>query len=78
MPTGQLLGLTLKNLTPANIARATVEGVLWSLAYGVGVLRQETGDIRRITLTGGAAQSAAVRAVAPAVFGLPIVFTETV
>jgi xylulokinase len=74
--TGQLLGLTLKNLTPANLARATVEGVLWSLAYGVGVLRQETGDIRRITLTGGAAQSAAVRAVAPAVFGLPIAFTE--
>jgi xylulokinase len=40
------------------------------------VLRQETGDIRRITLTGGAAQSAAVRAIAPAVFGLPIAFTE--
>lgn len=74
--TGQLLGLTLKNLKPANLARATVEGVLWSLAYGVGVLRQETGDIGRITLTGGAAQSAAVRAIAPAVFGLPIAFTE--
>ncbi|WP_152364807.1 xylulokinase [Microlunatus speluncae] len=74
--TGQLLGLTLKNLTPANVARATIEGVLWSLAYGVGVLRQETGGIGRITLTGGAAQSAAVRAIAPAVFGLPIAFTE--
>lgn len=74
--TGQLLGLTLKNLTPANLARATVEGVLWSLAYGIEVLRREAGDIGRITLTGGAAQSAAVRAIAPAVFGLPIAFTE--
>jgi sugar (pentulose or hexulose) kinase len=31
---GQLVGLTLSNMTPANIARATIEGVLWSLAYG--------------------------------------------
>lgn len=73
---GELVALTLANLTPANVARATIEGVLWSLAYGVQVLRQETGQIRRITLTGGAAQSAAVRAIAPAVFGLPIASTE--
>jgi xylulokinase len=26
---GQLVGLTLSNMTPANIARATIEGVLW-------------------------------------------------
>ena len=73
---GELVGLTLANLTPGNVARATIEGVLWSLAYGVQVLRQETGDVSRITLTGGAAQSAAVREIAPAVFGLPIASTE--
>ena len=73
---GELVGLTLSNMTPANIARATIEGVLWSLAYGIEVLRQETGTIRRITLTGGAAQSPAVRQIAPAVFGLPIATTE--
>jgi xylulokinase len=73
---GELVGLTLANQTPANVARATIEGVLWSLAYGVEVLRQETGDISRITLTGGAAQSEAVRRIAPAVFGLPIATTE--
>ena len=50
---GQLLGLTLQNLTPANIARATIEGVLWSLAYGVAVLREQVGTISSITLTGG-------------------------
>ena len=74
---GQLVGLTLANMTPANIARATVEGVLWSLAYGVEVLREQTGEISSITLTGGASQSEAVRRIATAVFGLPIVVTDT-
>ncbi|WP_375426227.1 xylulokinase [uncultured Friedmanniella sp.] len=74
---GELLGLTLRNLTPANLARASIEGVLWSLAYGVQVLQQQTGPITAITLTGGAAQSEAVRKIAPAVFGLPIVVTDT-
>jgi xylulokinase len=75
--TGQLTGLTLRNLKPANLARATIEGVLWSLAYGVQVLREQTGEISSITLTGGAAASPAVRQIAAAVFGLPIVVTET-
>jgi xylulokinase len=74
---GQLLGLTLPNMTPANLARATIEGVLWSLAYGVEVLRQQVGEISSITLTGGASQSDAVRQIASAVFGLPIVVTDT-
>ena len=43
---GQLVGLTLANFTPANVARAAIEGVLWSLAYGLQVLRQQTGPIR--------------------------------
>jgi xylulokinase len=74
---GQLVGLTLANMTPANIARATIEGVLWSLAYGVEVLREQTGEISSITLTGGASQSEAVRQIATAVFGLPVLITDT-
>jgi xylulokinase len=74
---GQLVHLTLANMTPANLARATIEGVLWSLAYGVEVLREQTGEISSITLTGGASQSEAVRQIAPAVFGLPVVVTDT-
>lgn len=74
--TGQLVGLTLANFTPANVARAAIEGVLWSLAYGLQVLREQTGTISRVTLTGGASQSEAVRTIASAVFGLPIVATE--
>src|SRR4029450_11083475 len=63
---GQLLGLTLANMTPANIARATIEGVLWSLAYGVEVLPEQHGDISSVHLTGGASQSEAVRRIATA------------
>jgi xylulokinase len=74
---GQLVGLTLANMTAANIARATIEGVLWSLAYGVEVLREQTGKISSITLTGGASQSDAVRRIATSVFGLPVVVTDT-
>jgi len=74
---GQIVGLTLANMTPANIARATIEGVLWSLAYGVEVLREQIGEISSITLTGGASQSEAVRQIATAVFGLPVVITDT-
>ena len=74
---GQLIGLALANMTPANIARATIEGVLWSLAYGVEVLGDQTGQISSITLTGGASQSEAVRRIATSVFGLPVVVTDT-
>lgn len=74
---GHLVGLTLHNMKPANLARAAIEGVLWSLAYGVEVLREQTGEITAITLTGGASQSDAVRQLAPSVFGLPIVVTDT-
>jgi xylulokinase len=72
---GQLVGMTLDNLTPANLARAAIEGVLWSLAYGLNVLQEQTGPVRRVLLTGGGSQSRAVREIALAVFGLPIVAT---
>ena len=74
---GELVGLTLSNMKPANLARAAIEGVLWSLAYGVDVLREQTGTIDAITLTGGASQSEAVRRIATSVFGLPVVVTES-
>jgi xylulokinase len=74
--TGELLGLTRANMKPANVARAAIESVLWSLAYGIEVLAEQTGRIERVTLTGGAAQSEAVQQIAAAVFGLPITVTE--
>jgi xylulokinase len=84
--TGELVGVTLRNFTPANVARACIEGVLWSLAYGLDVLKLQLESsmppagakqaVERIILTGGAAKSAAVQRIAPAVFGLPVTVTD--
>ena len=73
---GELRGATLSNLTAANLARATIEGVLWSLAYGVQVLREQASGVDQVMLTGGAAQSPAVRTIAAAVFGVPVLATD--
>jgi xylulokinase len=72
---GELVGLDLTNFTPANIARAAIEGILWSLAYGLRTLADQAGQLDRVILTGGAAQSRAVQEIAPAVLGLPVTVT---
>jgi xylulokinase len=73
---GVLRGLTTANATPENLARAAVEAVLCSLADAVDCLRPCGITPSRVVLTGGAARSQAVRAIAPAVFGLPVVIPE--
>ncbi|MGQ1798701.1 xylulokinase [Kocuria oceani] len=56
-----------------DVARACVEGLLCSLADGVDALERATGvPARRIVLIGGGAQSEAVRWLAPAVLGRPV------
>jgi xylulokinase len=73
LATGGLLGLTTHNGTPANIARAAVEGMLCGLADALDALAAEGKVVERVQLVGGAAKSPAVRAIAPAVFGVPVV-----
>lgn len=73
---GTLFGLTRANMTPENLARAAVEGMLCGLAAGLDALRDQGLEVRRVLLIGGGAQSAAVRAVAPIVFGVPVVIPE--
>ncbi|MCA2245009.1 xylulose kinase [Mycobacterium sp. WUMAC-067] len=70
--TGALHGLRVSNATPANLARAAVEGLLCSLADGVAHLAARGVVARRILLVGGGAQSRALREIAPAVFGMPV------
>ncbi|OBI97178.1 xylulokinase [Mycobacterium sp. 1465703.0] len=70
--TGALHGLRLSNATPAHLARAAIEGLLCSLADGVAHLRAHGVVARRILLVGGGAQSRALREIAPAVFGMPV------
>ncbi|MEU3621657.1 xylulokinase [Amycolatopsis coloradensis] len=74
--TGTLFGLTRANMTPENLARAAVEGMLCGLAAGLDALREQGLEVRRVLLIGGGARSAAVHAVAPIVFGVPVVVPE--
>ncbi|WP_369745297.1 xylulokinase [Paenarthrobacter sp. AMU7] len=70
--TGSLHGITVSNYTPANLARAAVEGVLCSLADGLAALQAQGVSAQRIILVGGGAQSEAVQQVAASAFGLPV------
>ncbi|MFI5836374.1 xylulokinase [Micromonospora sp. NPDC051300] len=71
--TGTLHGLTLGTSTPAHLARAAVEGLLCGLADGLDALLAQGARADRIILVGGGARSAAVRRIAPQVFGRPVV-----
>ncbi|MBQ1061748.1 xylulokinase [Micromonospora sp. C41] len=71
--TGELKGLTLRTSTPAHLARAAVEGMLCGLADGLDALLAQGARADRIILVGGGARSAAVRRIAPQVFGRPVV-----
>ncbi|MEY9934413.1 xylulokinase [Catenulispora sp. GP43] len=70
--TGTLHGLRLTNSTPAHLARAYIEGMLCGLADGLDALTAAGVPVERILLVGGAARSEAVRAMAPAVLGRPV------
>jgi len=69
---GALAGLTGGNATPANLARAVVEGMLCGLADGLDGLVAQGVPVRRVLLLGGGSRSAAVQALAPWVFGVPV------
>jgi xylulokinase len=70
--TGSFLGLTLAGTTPANLARAAVEGLWCGLADGLDALRGQGADVRRVLLVGGAAASRAVREIGTEVLGVPV------
>ncbi len=70
--TGSLHHLTRASLTPENIARAAVEGMLCGLSDGITALRSEGVEMRRVILIGGGARSSVVQAIAPEIFGLPV------
>jgi xylulokinase len=69
---GALQGITARNLNPANIARAGVEGLLSSLAYCLDKISAQGVDAERIILVGGGARSEAIRVISPAIFGRPV------
>ena len=71
--TGTMHGLTSRT-TRAEIARASVEGLLCALADAIDALVAATGVTpNRAVLVGGGARNAAIRALAPGVLGVPVV-----
>lgn len=71
--TASLSGMTLRNSTRANLARAAFEGVLGHMAYALDAVRSFGVPIERVSLVGGAAKSEAIRALAPAILGVEII-----
>lgn len=70
--TASFHGLSLASYTPHNVARASIEGVLCSLADGLDALISQGVTPRRILLIGGSAQNPAVQALAPTIFDHPV------
>jgi xylulokinase len=71
--TGTFHGLTTRNMTPAHLARATMEGVTLGLAYGLKRMRTLGITPTEIRLTGGGSKSAVWRQICADVFGCRVV-----
>jgi xylulokinase len=71
--TGAIHGLTLTSSSPAHVARAAIEGLLCGLADGLDALVGQGVRVERVLLVGGGARSEALRRIAPAILGFPVV-----
>jgi len=74
--TGVLRGLTTRNATRENLARAAVEALLASLADAADRIAAACGTYARVLLIGGGARSSAVRQLAPGIFFSPVSVPE--
>ena len=77
--TGVLRGLTTRNATRENLARAAVEALLASLADAADRIAAACGTepaSGRVLLIGGGAKSPAVRHAAPGIFFSPVIVPE--
>ncbi|WP_026529393.1 xylulokinase [Haematomicrobium sanguinis] len=70
--TGALLGLTRAGMSPENLARAAVLGVLASLAEGLEKLKAQGVPVERVLLIGGGSKSRSVREASASMFGVPV------
>lgn len=74
--TGTLVGITLANLTPPALARASVEGVVCSLADACTAVERAGVRGTRALFVGGGARYRALQQVAREIFSLPVSFPE--
>lgn len=62
-------GVTLENFTRENVARASIEGILLTLANALDLFRSTGRPVRTVKLIGGAASNRAVQVIAAGLFG---------
>lgn len=74
--TGHLGGMTRKNLTPENMARAAAEGVISNLSRGLEAISDQTEPFSRLMLIGGGAQNAGVQQVVSENVALPVIVPD--
>ena len=74
---GVLHGMRTSNLTPANLARAAVEGVTLGLAYGLKRLRELGMTPSEVRLTGGGSNSPRWRQIVADCFQASVVTLNT-
>ena len=74
--TGSLLGLTMSNLTQANLCRAVIEGTTFGLRYGLDLLRNNGLQSRSIRLIGGGSKSPLWRQMVADIMNTPVICTE--
>ena len=74
--TGSIHGLTMTNLTRANLCRAVVEGTTFGLRYGLDLLRHNGLQSRSICLTGGGSNSAVWRQIVADIMDTPVICTQ--
>lgn len=72
--TASVHGMTLRNTTPANMARAVFESLCCVVANSVEALEQHGVPINGVAVVGGGARSTAVRAIAADVLQRPTRF----
>jgi xylulokinase len=70
---GTLSGLRRESMRREHLARAAFEGMLCGLADALDVLRGRGVVVRRVFLLGPSGELPAVRGIAPALFGVPVV-----
>ena len=73
---GALHGVNGRNLLPANVARAAVEGLLASMQFCLDKIADQGVEADRVVMVGGGVHSEAVRRIAPAVLGRPVMVPE--
>ena len=73
---GSIQGLTLTNMTRANLCRAAMEGTTFGLRYGLDLLRRNGVQSHTIRLVGGGSKSPLWRQMVADIMDTPVVCTE--